>query len=222
MTLQRIDPGNWAWCLKKAKGNPATAAALMEDRRETNAKIHYETGAWTPENFNCVNGRILSARKEYNPLIKYAQEAVEAHRVGNEFYLTEDIVDANGKPYTQVLEQIAEQDAKKPIEQRRVVDLGKVITHQVPTDAFADDDTIVWLAQGEKSAEEYGLFLRNNLQEDLRLQEVAVYHADLLNKNFARGFWFYRLDGGDGSDFGCGDRILDSDNGSVFGESDSA
>ena len=31
MTLKRIGPGNWAYCLKKAKGNPATAAALMKE-----------------------------------------------------------------------------------------------------------------------------------------------------------------------------------------------
>ena len=222
MRLHRIGPGNWALCLKEAEGNPATAAALMKDRRETNATIHYETSAWTPESFNVLNKRMLGARKKYNPLIKYAQEAVEAHRKESEFYLTEDIVDANGKPYTQVLEQIAEQDAKKPIGQRRVIDLGKVTTYQVQTDAFADDHTIVWLAGGEKPAEKYGLFLRNNLRRDLRLQGVSVYHASLSDQNFTRSFWFYGLDRNGRSDFLCGSGGLGGDDGSVFGESDSA
>jgi hypothetical protein len=127
----------------------------MKDRieRGVNDKEHFNSGAWTAENFNIVNGRIYGARASFNPLIPYAKQAVQAHKAGEEFYLTSKIVDSKGKPYSQLLVEIADKDSKKPLERQRVADLGKVTTVAVPTDSFADDDTIVFLAEGKKPAE---------------------------------------------------------------------
>lgn len=215
MILQRIN-GNWAQCLAHlGKRKLATAAQGMQDRIKKYEE-HVTCGAWFAENFNCVGGTILAARLKYNPLIKYAEQAVQAQRAG-EFYLTPDIVDSKGKPYSQLLVEIAQQDARKPLEEKRVVDLGKVVTHTVPTDSFADDDTIVWLAQGETLAKEYGLFLRNKLPEELRLTEVTVRHMPLSGEDYSGGFWLCWLGRGGGSVFYCNDRNLCNDYRSVFG-----
>ncbi len=214
MVLQRISPGNWAYCVEKAGKKLATANALMKDRIQ-NQRAHYERGAWASENFNCIKGRILGARAKFNPLISYAKQAVEAQITG-EFYLTDEITYENGIHYNLLLEQIAEQDAKKPIERKRVIDLGEAKTHNVPTDAFADDVTISWLAGGKKPADKYGLFLRNDLPENLRLQEVTVYHMPLSEKDYARGAWLCRLDRCGRSGFVCYGGSLSYDGGSVF------
>lgn len=219
MVLQRIN-GNWAHCLKHlGKLKLATAKQGIEDRiaRGIKDREHFERGAWFSENFNVVNERILGARAEYNPLIKYAEQATNAHKSANEFYLTDEIVDSNNIPYAKLLEQIAEQDAKKPIEEKRVIGLGKVKTHNVPTDSFADDDAIVWLAQGKELAHQYG---KEFLLGKLGFKEVTVYHAPISKQNYTRGFWLCRLGWVGWSDFDC-DGILGYGDGDVFGVSDS-
>ena len=189
----------------------------MQDRIK-NYQNHIENGAWVAENSNVVDGRFLLARAKFNPLIKYAGQVVEA-QVREEFYLNSEIVDTSGKPYKQLLNEIAEVDAKKPSDKKRVADLGKVVTHDVPTDCFADDKTIVFLAGGENLANQYGLFLRNQLPEELKIQSVKVYHPSLSNKDFARGVWLYGLDGRSRSDFECDGGDLYNVGGSVFGVS---
>ena len=89
MALQLIGPGSWANLLKRTKGKIATAEQLIRDRITREDNTHYKTGAWTSENFNVINKRILGARAPFNPLMQYAEQAIEAHRRG-EFYLTEN------------------------------------------------------------------------------------------------------------------------------------
>ncbi|MBS3091570.1 hypothetical protein J4217_03940 [Candidatus Pacearchaeota archaeon] len=222
MKLQRIDQGNWAYCLAQAKNankRVSTGRELIEDRLErgVNDQTHFEGGAWTAEDSNVVDGAILLARAEFNPLIPYAKQAVEAQRTG-EFYLTDEI--RKGKrPFTQVLRQIAEKDEIKPLEQKRVLNLGQAKTHPVPTDSFADDPTIRWKAESPELANRYGLFLRNELPENLRLPEVTVYLPRITGEDYARGHWLDGLDRNYRSAFICNDRSLSDDYGSVFGVS---
>ena len=214
--LERSPLGNWASCLAWLGRNKRLASAKegMQDRIERYGvnredREHFDSGAYFSEDFNRVNGRILGARAKFNPLIPYSEQAI----VKGHLPLTEEIK-MNGKPASQLLEEIAEKDAKKPIWQKRVVDLGRVETHKVPTDGFADCKTIVWLAQGEKLANDYGL---NFLREKLDIQEVRVYHAPLEGEDAAFGFWLYWLGSYYRSYFDCDYRGLDSDYGSVFG-----
>ncbi len=222
MVLQRIGLGNWAYCIAKARSmnkGVASGKEVIEDRLErgVNDRTHFERGAWPAEDSNVVDGAILLARAEFNPLIPYAEQAVEA-QITEEFYLTDRI--RKGKiPFTQVLKQIAEKDARKPLEQRRVLDIGKAKTHSVSTDSFADDPTIRWISQGPKLANRYGLFLRNELPEDLRLPKVTVYLPEIIGKDYAREHWLDRLGRSYWSVFGCGDRYLFNVDGSVFGVS---
>jgi hypothetical protein len=184
--------------------------------------------AWFNASFNEVNGDILATRVKFNPLsvfdkqtqtFSYAQKAVDAMRTG-EFYLTDNILLGN-KPAAEVLLEIAEQDSKRPIHKKRVINLGKKKTHDVSTDCFADDDTIVFLAEGYERARNYGLFIRNAFGEN-SIPISKVYMQDLIGKNKSRGFALSRVDTGSRSYFNCYNRDLYYDNGSLFGGYESA
>ena len=199
----------------KPKQRFATPAEAMDERirQGENADI-CTSNAWYNASFSEVDGRILGTRGQFNPLVNYAQKAVDSMKNG-EFYLNDDIL-LNGKPAVKVLAEIAAKDSKKPVHKRRVIDLGKAKTHEVPTDSFADDDTIVFLAEGKERANKYGLFLRKS---KYNIQNSNVFMQDLSGKNKTRGFWFSRLVGVGGSEFDCYDRNLDSGGGSLFGVS---
>src|SRR3989344_3117975 len=215
MKLQRYN-GNFTQCIAqaaKAEQKIATAKQGMQDRIAQGAGSDpCSKGAWFSENFNVVKGRILAAREDYNPLIQYAQTAVDAHRASNEFYLTEDIL-LNKKPASQILARIAEQDAKVPVSKKRVFDMGKAETHDIPTDSFADDKGIVFLAQNKKLAKDYGLFLKNKAG----ISEVTFYLPALSKQDYSRGFWLCRLDGDYWSGFDGYDRSFNNYDGSLFG-----
>src|SRR3989338_4414702 len=98
MKLQRYN-GNFAHCLKQS-GNQRFATAkegMLYRMQEGVNSDACKNGAWFSENFNVVDGRVLAARAEYNPLIKYAQRAVDLHENNNKFLLTKDIL-LDGKP----------------------------------------------------------------------------------------------------------------------------
>ena len=200
----------------KPKQRFATPAEAMDERirQGENADI-CTSGAWYNASFSEVDGRILGTRGQFNPLVNYAQKAVDSMRNG-EFYLNDDIL-LNGKPAVKVLAEIAAKDSKKPVHKRRVIDLGKAKTHDVPTDSFADDDTIVFLAEGKERANKYGLFLKNS---KYNITSSRVYMQNLIGKNKTRGFWLYRLDDDGRSEFSCNNRDLYLGGGSLFGVSD--
>jgi len=213
--------GNFAEALRelaesKPKQRFATPAEAMDERirQGENADI-CTSNAWYNASFSEVDGRILGTRGQFNPLVNYAQKAVNSMGKG-EFYLTDDIL-LNRKPAVKVLAEIAEKDSKKPVHKRRVIDLGKAKTHDVPTDSFADDDTIVFLAEGKERANKYGLFLKNS---KYNITSSRVYMQNLIGKNKTRGFWLYRLDDDGRSEFSCNNRDLYLGGGSLFGVSD--
>ena len=214
--------GNFAEAMQglaraKPRQRLAIPAEAMDER--INQGVHsdiFRNGAWYNANFNEVNKRILATRQTYNPLIAYPTEATDVHRTG-EFYLTDEVLIGN-EPATVVLERIAEQDAKKPISRRRVLDLGQTTTHDVPTDCFADDETIVFLAQGKTRADNYGLCLKKNVDVD----SVKVYMQPIVGEDKSRGFWLDGLDFDGRSDFLCGNWDLYYGGGSVFGVYESA
>lgn len=222
--LESTSFGDLAYCLKQLDIRDLRLASAKEgmlDRIERfnanpNDKTHFDSGAWFSENFNRVNKRILGARAEFNPLIPYIEQ------VAYKGYLPlSEEVRIKSKPALQLLNEIAEKDAIKPLWERRVIDLGKVKTYNVPTDSFADDDTIVWLAQSKELARDYGLFLR---KPEIDIKEVNVYNAESEGKDSAFGFWMYGLnkyfwssfDGG-GARFWCCHENLYYENGRAFG-----
>ena len=194
----------------------ATPAQAIEERMKQGIQADISTrGAWYNASFSKVGGRILGTRGEFNPLIDYAKQATEAMRT-EEFYLEGVLIDR--KPASQVLTEIAEEDAGKPIHKRRVADFGQTETHIVPTDCFADDNIITFLAESGARANKYGLWLRDKAG----IQESKVYMQNLVGKNKTRGFWLDRLGDGDWSVLVCSDRNLCDGDGSLFGVYESA
>ncbi|MBS3163260.1 hypothetical protein J4427_01060 [Candidatus Woesearchaeota archaeon] len=118
----------------------------------------------------------------------------------------------DGKPARDVLLEVAEKDSKKSISKKRVLDLGQLTTHNVPTDCFSDDKGIVYLAQGKEVANQYGLFLRNNAE----IQEVTFCLPEVRTEDYSIALWLRRIGCG-WSAFDGGDRDLGGVSGSLFG-----
>jgi hypothetical protein len=221
--LERNDYGDFAKCLTQLSSRGqrvATAKQAMRERIKQGASADICTsGFWLPENWNSVQGDMLVALQEYNPIIPYAQEAVNAHESGNDFYLTNKVL-LQGKPALQVLRETAEEDASKPVYGRRVlISKDKNPITDVPTKSLGEQEEIIFLARGEKLAGQYGEFLHES-----GIKETSIYRPPIIaGKDLARGFWFCRLDGDDRSDFygysGC---INGYGSGSLLGVSKSA
>jgi hypothetical protein len=222
--------GNYAVALSKLRQGQtfSTPRQGMEDRIVRGVGSDpCNRWAWFNACICEINGELYATKAEFNPLsaqdeqgrFLYAQRAVDAMR-NSEFYLTSDVLLEN-EPTTQVLLRIAEQDRKKPMHLKRVLCLGQERTHDVPTDCFGDDKTIVFYAEGKKFAEKYGKFVRNAFGKN-SIPTSRVYMQNLTGKDKIRGFALGRV-GTDGrSNFNCDNRYLNSDNGSVFGGYESA
>ena len=212
--------GNFAVALQKVRAasqSLATPAQAIDERMKQGVKADIsKNGAWYAASFNEVNGTILATLLNYNPLVAYSEQATESHRKG-EFYLTDEVL-LNGEPATAVLERIAEQDARKSIGRKRVIDLGNQVTHDVSTDSLADDDTIAFVAQGKQRADKYGRWLRNKVG----IKSLKVYMQNLTGKNKSRGFWLGGFGGGGNSDFNCNAGGLYYGSCSLFGVYESA
>lgn len=224
--------GNFAVALEKvaeARQTFATPKEGVVDRMRQGVNSDAcKRWAWFNASFNEVEGNILATRAEFNPLsvfdkqtqtFLYAQKAVDAMRTG-EFYLTDDVLLGN-EPATKVLLRVAEQDAKKPIHLKRVINLGKAKTHNVPTDCFADDNAIAFLSEGETRARKYGLFVRNAFGYN-SIPTSTVYMQDLVGKDKSRGFALGGVVTDSRSNFYCNDGVLYGDGGSLFGGYESA
>ncbi len=218
--------GNFADALKKvadARQTFATAKEGIVDRMNQGVDSDAcKRWAWFNASFNEVDGEILATNSQFNPLsifdektreFVYAQRAIDALRK-REFYLTDDILLGN-EPATEVLLRIVEQDKKKPIHLKRVLNLGKTKTHIVPTDCYADDNTIVFLSGGHNRARKYGLFVRNAFGENSILKST-VYMQNLIGKDKSRGFALLRVGTDNRSNFDCDGRGLYYATGSVF------
>ncbi len=209
MALER-QTGNFAVAYDKAKGRIATARQYMQERIKQGVGSNVcDEGAWTSENFNVVDRNIYGCLAEFNPLIPYRAQAVQAMSAG-EFYLTDEVL-LQGKPAAEVLKEISEQDSTKPDYRKRVINLGQSQTHNVPTDSLADDKGIVFLARSKKLPRDYGMFLKNKAG----IPEIIFYLPLIQPQDYARGFWLVRLGLGNRSGFD-GSWGLYFDGGSVF------
>lgn len=108
-----------------------------------------------------------------SPILQNPKEATQAHRNGNEFYITDEQI------------EIAREDS--------VVLPNKTV--EIPTNRFGDDKVTVYAFGGEDEARAYGEFLR-----EAGIKEMPVWIADQdyvnqQDQSFARGLWFGRLDG---------------------------
>lgn len=95
---------------------------------------------YTAENFNYVGGRILVASRDYNPLLRDPKATAMAHGVGNQVWL--------GHSELSGLEEIADEDKGKPVEERRVLSLDNKGSYSITGKDFGDNELIRFLFKG--------------------------------------------------------------------------
>ena len=176
MKLQKIT-GNWADCLEKARGKKiASGKEILEHI------ISEANHSWilTTDCTIRIPKHLLLARAEFNPLIAYAQKAVDLSRTYRARY--EKKIEKNGtwvyerygdppvlslddfveeSEHELTLLDIAREDEKKPIEERRILDLGDKSSYILYTRLFEFDPVMRWIAQSKDLAREFGQFLYN-------------------------------------------------------------
>ena len=122
-------------------------------------------------------------KPENSQIMQNAKKAIDAHRIGNEFYLNQKQIESS-------LEEAF-----------LIPDTLRV----VPTNRFADEGLTAF-AFGE-DAQSYGDFLKN-----AGINEMPIYKASMQDKPFARKLWFgnlgdqSELDGGRNLGNGLGER----------------
>jgi len=185
-------------CLEKiAKHNQkiGTTKDLMEKRMEEGLKSRVcYSSFWLPENYNIIDGKLFLSLQEYNPLILYSKEALNnsLRNIFDPFILNESI-QLNGKSASQIIPEIAEEDASKRLYERRVLLCEEPETPRfISSKSLGENEEIIFLARGEKLAKEYGEFLFN-----CGIKQTAIYKPlQLINENFTKGFILNGLVGG--------------------------
>ena len=137
-------------------------------------------GSYVREGVLYVPDKTLFIRNSLLLRKKVSEQAVEAHRSGNEFYVDEKFV----KQY----QEQAEKDKDKEPQKRKVLTLNKMKTFEISTDKFTDEELTLWLF-GDQT-EDYGNFLREN-----KINEMPVYLSGNSDRNFANQLWLSYLDG---------------------------
>ena len=139
---------------------------------EQNARLRIQEGKernenWTREAFLCNPETNLWYLTKKSPIMDFPVEAVQAHREGREYLLTNEQV------------------------QRALENSVEVKDREIPTDRFGEDPLAVY-AFGD-SAQDYGLFLKD-VNKDVKIKEMPIWLPDSREKPFARQLWFRYLD----------------------------
>lgn len=200
-TVSRYN-GDFVECanqIAQAGQRMATAREGMQDRitdvtlKLTNSN-YFSQGGWYSEGTARINGVNHWCLGKYAPTTNYAQETLDANKAGTYLALTEAIKLGN-KPASEVIQMIAEADAKKPVEQRRILIPTRQETFSVPSESLGDVDIARFLARDAKLAQDYGQLVKN-----VGIKNVIFYQLSG-DKDIAAGFWLYVLgDGGSGFD----------------------
>jgi len=168
------------------KGSIATVQHVAEARiSEHHDPRARNLGSAVAENLiYCPDGKIYITSKDYSPILKHASEATEAHRQGNEFYISKNELEE--------IVKVANEDIGKKAEERRVYILKKTDGYGIPVKDFAKDELVRFLFKD--TAEKYAYFL----QTESIVKKVYVSLPSPLekpNKPFAWALWFHGLNG---------------------------
>ena len=157
-------------------------------------------GNYTREGFLYVPGQPNKLVRK-SPILDSPVEATQAHRYGNEFYISqEQLEQVIGSGFYELQDK----------------------TFYIPTNRFKEEGLTVFafgttegknLNQDQRDAEEYGLFLK---EAGIKEMPVWLVDRDYVNRQkgpFARQLWFDGLDSGsslNGDDWGlnCDCRVL--------------
>jgi hypothetical protein len=187
--------------IRAGGGNLASAYDVARARMDKGSTHSLSTyGSWVKEGFVYAPKQNPLLVRE-SPLVeaRLARDATNAHRAGKDFYLD----DAMAKGFVSQ----AEEDASKPLAERRVLRFGKAKDYTIPTNRFGDDEVTQFLFKDV--AADYGRFLASS-----GIKQMPVWFADKsgVDKSempFLRQLWFHWL-GVDGQSglFGSGWNLL--------------
>jgi hypothetical protein len=167
--------GNWAQCVAgcRAKNLEVATARQIAELRIKHGKdsIYCKNGGWVAENFNYLpNGDILVASRDYNPLLKYAEEATKAHIAGKEFYL-----------YGGVIQGLYDEEKQGNVLLLKRKDVSDIIA----VDAFGKEPLTAFLGWGK----DYGEFLKGCSIENVNLYICDEKYVKKQKQAFSRALW---------------------------------
>ncbi len=171
--------------LKKEGFSLITARELAEARLLGGVKIPVSREwTWVAENFNYLpTGEILIASRDYNPLLKNAEEATACNRAGKKFYLNQKLA--------KELRERAEADPEKAMKSGVLLLPQKAVKSEILSSALKDEPLTYFLFRD--TAKLYGQFLKEN-----DINSVPVYHAKKQRSVFGLALWVNNLSGRSG------------------------
>jgi len=141
-------------------------------------------GSWTAENIVYLpNGTIYITSSDFSPILKHTSEATEAHRKGNEFYISENELEE--------IIKTAKTDRKVVYSKQRVYTQKKTESYEIPIKKFAKDSLAQFLFKD--TAADYAAFLQNAGIKEVPVWLVGAEHQKEQKKPFARALWFRGL-----------------------------
>lgn len=172
--------------IKAANGQLATAQQVAQARMVGGKEHHVSKyGSWVAENFVYFpSGKILATYVDYSPILKHPKEATEAHRNGEEFYIS--------KEEAKNLEGMAKEDLEKKPSEQRVYTFNKTKSYEIPSSKFAKDKLAQFIFK-EADAKKYAEFLQGAGITKVPVWLVEPNHVKTQKAPFARPLWFHGL-----------------------------
>jgi len=176
--------------LEKKGCKLSTAQQVAQARIVAGKDSHVsQYGSWTAENIVYLpNGAVYITSSDFSPILKHASEATEAHRSGNEFYISENELEE--------IIKTAKEDKKKVPAEQRVYIQKKTESYELPIKKFAKDSLAQFLFKD--TAADYAAFLQGAGISEVPVWLVGAEHQKEQKKPFARALWFRDLDGRSG------------------------
>lgn len=168
----------------------------MLDVRECGRESSYFSyGGWHSEGTARINGVNYWCKASFAPTTLYPRQTLDANIKNRYLELTEDIK-IGTKPATEVIQRIAEIDAKKPVSKRRIlIPTDQSFYYTRETRDLGSQDVPVFLAEDEDLANDYG-----DMLSGFKLAFVAFKQLSG-KENIASGFEFDVL--GDHTEGSC-------------------
>ena len=188
--------GNFVDCkrqIENANQRIATAREGLLDRIKQGPNSDYERkGCWYPEGTVRIEGINFWCLGKFAPTMHYPQETLYANS-GKKYLRLTDEINLGKKPAKEVIKKILELDAKKPVEQRRVLQSSNQSKkYSIQTSDFGNQEVPVFLARSPEVAQKYGDFLN----KQCGIPEVNVYQISKdtqPDEDIAVGFWLCGL-----------------------------
>ena len=176
--------------LEKEGAKLSSAQQVAQARIVAGKDSHVsQYGSWTAENIVYLpNGAIYITSSDFSPILKHASDATEAHRKGNEFYVSENELEE--------IIKTAKEDKKKEPAKQRVYTQKKTESYEIPIKKLAKDSLAQFLFKD--TAADYAAFLQGAGINEVPVWLIGAEHQKEQKAPFARAWWFHLLGGRSG------------------------